>query len=500
MSEIIPFQRSLDPALPTVCGNVDYRRFEAELSRMDEILRLSGSEQLFVGLSLEAWEGRLEGTLPSTKQRLAHQQQSYRALRCTLLQRILGEGYRGMSRRLAECPLFQWFCGLDRLEVVKVPGKSQLQRYADWLPAEQMDRVVGGLLQAAASPDEQGANPLKLAQQIELDTVWLDGTCVEANIHFPVDWVLLRDGTRTLMKATGLIRRHGLKHRMQEPEHFISQMNKLCMGMTHSGKQAESKKARKGVLRRMKQLSKLIETHAQWHRALLDEHWEQTDWTRKQAEQVIERIDQVLLELPQARKQAHERIIGERMVKNEDKILSLYDSDVHVIVRGKAGAKVEFGNTLLIGEQAQGLVVDWLLYRESAPADSGQLPGSLERMEARFGQGVIEALAGDRGFDSESNRELLDQKGIFNGLCPRQPWQLKRRRHSGRFQWLQRRRSQIEGRIGILKNDFLGRPLRSKGFASRELSVVWSVLAHNLWVLARLERVEEAGSSQARAA
>ena len=41
---------------------------------------------------------------------------------------------------------------------------------------------------------------------------------------------LLRDATRTLMKATHLIRKHGLKHRMpQEPLEFLSEMNTLCM-------------------------------------------------------------------------------------------------------------------------------------------------------------------------------------------------------------------------------------------------------------------------------
>ena len=51
---------------------------------------------------------------------------------------------------------------------------------------------------------------------------------------------------------------------------------------------------------------------------------------------------------------------------------------------------------------------------------------------------------------------------------------------------MQKRRAQTEGRIGILKNDFLGRPLRSKGFEHRELAVAWAVLAHNLWLIAGL--------------
>jgi len=287
---------------------------------------------------------------------------------------------------------------------------------------------------------------------------------------------------------------------MQEPGHFLRAMNQQCMAMAQAGKQADSKKARKRVLRRMKALTGVVRKHARRHREALDQHWQQTDWTRKQAEQVLARIDGVLAQVPPAVKQAHERIIGERAVKSADKILSLYEPDLHVIVRGKAGAEVEFGNTLLLVEQAQGLVVDWHLYEESAPADSRQLPGSLARLEARLGAGVITALGGDRGFDSAANRELLRGKAIFNGLCPRGVAELKRRRHGARFGQVQRRRSQTEGRIGILKNDFLGQPLRAKGYPNRAMGVVWSVLAHNLWVIARLERAESSQATLRKAA
>jgi hypothetical protein len=345
-----------------------------------------------------------------------------------------------------------------------------------------------------------GVNRLLLANDLELDTVWMDTTCVEANIHFPVDWVLLRDATRTLMKATGRIRDHGLKGRMQEPGHFLRQINQQCIAMAQAGKTADSQKTRKRVLRVMKKVVGVVRGHAKRHRDLLDAHWQETDWTRPQAEQVLARIDRVLEQLPAALKQAHERIIGERLVPNDQKILSLYEPDVHVIVRGKAGAEVEFGNKLLIVEQAQGLVLDWHLYQESAPADCRQLPASLTRLESRLEAGTVRAVGGDRGFDSADNRKLLEDKGLFNGLCPRGVKELKRRRHAARFGAIQRRRSQIEGRIAILKHDFLGQPLRAKGYESRKLGVIWSVLAHNLWVLARLESIQPVEAAVPKAA
>ena len=66
----------------------------------------------------------------------------------------------------------------------------------------------------------------------------LDSTCVKANIDFPTDWVLLRDGVRSLMEATLLIRRAGLRVRMQPPEAFLRRMNRLSMEMTQQTRRA----------------------------------------------------------------------------------------------------------------------------------------------------------------------------------------------------------------------------------------------------------------------
>jgi hypothetical protein len=484
---ILPFQPTLCPALPVVLGNADYQDFADRLHRMDQLLLASGVEKSFVEQSLARYDQQFPAA--TTKARARHQRHSYRALRCNVLRGLLGEDYRGLSRRLAEGPLFRWFCGLEELAAVRVPGKSTLQDYAHWLPVETMRPLLEQLILAAHQPAR--ASALELAHGLELDTVWLDTTCLKTNIHFPVDWVLLGDAVRTLMKATRLIRTHGLKQRMESPETFLKAMNRLSMQMTFARRVQDSKKQRKKILRLMKQQIKVVAGHARRHRALLDQDWNQTDWTRPQAEQVLRRMDGVLALLPQAQKQAHERIIGERRVDNADKVLSLYETDTRVIVRGKAGGEVEFGNTLLLAEQRDGVIVDWQLHRASAPADARQLAESVARLETAYGLGTIRAVGTDRGFSSAANETLLAAKEIYDGICPKNPARLKERMAEERFVQLQRRRSQTEGRIAIFKNGFLGRPLRAKGFDHREMAVTWQVLTHNLWVLARLEQKQE---------
>jgi hypothetical protein len=489
--------------LPTIEGNVDYLTLRGQLTTMDELLRTSGVENEFVMRSLVHWiktlseskaeqielsgEGRsgvirLEELIRG-EQQVRFQEHSIRALRCTIARTLLGESFRDFAARLADSPLLQWFCQVGQLDRVRVPAKSTLQRYGSWLPEEEMREVINGLVRKAGAALEDGKQVLELEEPLDLSAMFLDTTCVKANIHFPIDWVLLRDGVKSLMQSVELIRSHGLKSRMCEPQEFITKINRLSMEMSHTRRKKNGNKERKRVLREMKRIVTVVRAHAKRYRTLLDLNWQATDWTRPQAEQVLKRIDSVLEALPAAVKQAHERIIGERQVANDDKLLSLFEPDIHVIVRGKAGEEVEFGNLLVLGEQRDGLIMDWELFKEDVPADVRLVRPSVQRAESGL-QVAIKSLVTDRGFDNKSNVKWLEGRGTFAGLCPRDPRALREAMKDEHFAQAQRRRAQTEARVAIFKNEFLGRPMRSEGFENRALQVAWGVLTHNLWVLA----------------
>jgi len=455
------------------------------LEHIDTLLRDAGVERDLILRALKRWSVAAKRTVTAREQ-TKFQQRSRRALRCAILQTLLQEDHRGFSWQLAGNALYQWFCGIDALDVVRVPSKSEVQRFAHWPPAGEMRSVIDGLLKGAI----QKPKKLGLREALDLEEYFLDSTCLKANVHFPTDWVLLRDGVRTAMKATLLIRKAGLRGRMAAPEEFLRRMNRLSIQMMQQARRSGSKKGRKRVLRQMKKLVGVVRGHARRHREFLDRRWEETDWTRPQVDQILRRLDGVLELLPRAQKQAHERILGARPVANAEKVLSLYDTDVRVIVRGKAGAEVEFGNTALIGENRQGVILDYQLFRESAPADSQLLFESLLRVWEGTGRHVG-AVVTDRGFASASNSGARKEGGTFDGLWPRKPAELSRRMQEEKFARLQRRRAQTEARIGILKHGFLGQPMRAKGFAHRQLALAWGVLTHNLWMLARMKKVKK---------
>ena len=494
MKKIVPEQMDLSRELPVVIGNVDYQEFAWRLVETDRLLRQSGIEDDFVETAMLRWEeegrrrARKEGRAyrePGGKN-LARMQGIFRqALRCNIARLLTEKEYRPFSMRMADSALLQWFCGTKRFEEIRVPSKSTLERYDKMAPEEDVRTLVNRLNNQAVN------GQVGLKRELDLEAYFSDATCVKAAIHFPTDWVLLRDGVRTLVKVILVIRGHGLKNRMPEPERFVRQINGLSISMSQSRRRADSKKRRKQVLRQMKKLNRVVMRHARQYREKLAEGWqEHTDLTEGAVAQILKRIDGVLERLPLGIKQAHERIIGERRVENADKILSLYERDIHVIVRGKADAEIEFGNTLWLGEQSDGLIIDWELLKDQSPGDTKLFRSSMDRIQEVFGR-YPNSAAGDRGLWSKDNQRWLEDEGIFSALCPRDVNDLRKRLKDERFVELQKRRGQTEGRIGIIKNDFLGRPLRSKGFEHRELAVAWAVLGHNLWLLAGLRWAEE---------
>ena len=481
------YQPFLRPDLPQVFGPKEYREERALFIRIDEILIASGLEGEFITLAMA--DHGFDLAKSSAKQTENFCRNSVLALRSNIARHFKDMDHREFCTRLADSPLLQWFLQIGRVNKIKVFAKSSSDRFSRWISEaglRSINNKLISLLSAPASGVELA--PFNLKNLVSFDDIFFDSTCLKAPIHFPVDWVLLRDVTRTLMKATVLIRRTGLRQRMpQEPLEFLSDMNTLCMKMTAKNRTKDGTKHRKAVLREMKTLSKRIAKHARKHLDLLTTRGHETDLTKGQIEQISQRIQDILSQLPAAIKQAHERIIGGRKLPNKDKILSLYDPDAQVIVRGKSNAEVEFGNNLWLGETREGFIADYLLEKQKT-SDAKQIQPAISRLVSEQHLAVGNVW-GDRALHSAANEEFLKTHKIRSGLCPRNVIDLADRLESepGMREGL-KRRAGTEARISILIRDFMGKPARAKGFAHRELMVGWAVLSHNLWVLARLER------------
>ena len=487
---IIAFQPALRPPLPLVIGSVDYDDQRRLFVRMDAILSEAKLDADF--LAYASKDQGIDLAKLAAKKAAAFAQFSFVCLRSNIARRLLGLAHREFCARLADSPLLQWFLHVGQIDQVKVFAKSTSHRFDRWLSEESVlkinDRLIAlSIVKPSAAEPKL---PFDLLEPIEVNDAFFDTTCLKTPMHFPVDWVLLCDAVRTLMKGTICIRKAGLKTRMpQEPADFMRDMNKLCMAMTAQRRAAESKKRRKAILRQMKKLAKRVEGHAQAHLDALATRRAETELSAGQARVIAQRLENVIEQLPAAIKQAHERIIGGRQVKNADKILSLYDDHIQVIVRGKAGAEVEFGNKFSLVEIRQGLIIDYHLHRDN-PSDPKLVEPSVKRMIEDM-KLPLGKLWTDRGMFSKSNEELLAAHGIESGLCPRNPEMLKERLAQPGQREGMKRRGSTEARIAIFKNVILNNPMREKSIEARAQACGWAVLSHNLWVLARMPCISD---------
>jgi hypothetical protein len=263
----------------------------------------------------------------------------------------------------------------------------------------------------------------------------------------------------------------------------------MAIAMTKSVRKTESKKTRKSLFRDLKSHLKICEAHGHRYLKVLQRDWAKTDLSERQAEQISKRKLNVLDQVDAIIHQAHERIIGERQVRNKGKILSLYEKHAQVYKRGKAGADVEFGTQLFIAETQDGLIVNWDMHDDVPRHDSKFMKPCIEGLSENGLKPKM--ISGDRGFSAKNISDYLSENKIEDNICPKNRELLERKLKSKKFRAAANRRSQTEGRIGILKNKFLSGHLTTKGFEQQKIQVAWAILTHNLWVAARKMKVRE---------
>lgn len=475
----IPFQLRIKPQIPTVYGPLDYRIFRSELCEIDNILTNSGVEDAFLLKTIE----NASGSGKRNFQRLSM------ALRSTILGTLLNESYRDLAFRFADSMLCQWFIGTPIGS--KTPSKSTLAAYEKYWKKDEIESFIHDLNSILNTP-EKAKELISADAPLDFKRFYADSTCIQANIHHPVDWVLLRDAVRTIIAAIKTIRNQGLFHRMPSPDGFLTMVNKLSMAMTQASRNRNGKKAQKNTFRKMKRLMRTVEQHGLRYHSLLDKNWKKTNWSRKQADHVLKRISAVTAQIDDIIHLAHNRIVRGEVAKNADKVLSLYERDVHVIKRGKAQAEIEYGNGFYMAEQENGFIVDWDFFQGKPKSDTKILPETLDRLESRYD---VASMSTDRGFNSKRNSRTIHKRAVFDATCPRNIQELQdRSKNDSQFCAEQKRRAQTEARIGIFKGSFLHRKLRRKGFASKEKKVLWAIFTHNIWVAARLSlRNQEVG-------
>lgn len=502
-------------ALPVESGSIDFIKYKLMLEKIDQLLDQSHLESRLKEIAIknerEEDERKKKERLKIIKENKGKKEEeresvpvlrpksdsqirryaSY-ALRCTIARFLSQLSYRSFSVRLADSILLRDFCGyFSPHSPDETPSKSTLQRFESQFDTETLREVADMLLLAASDEKSDLFNKHNgLLYRCDTDYLFLDSTCAKLDIHFPVDWVLLKDSVKSIIQSIIQIRSYGILHRMPTPEEFLSNVNNIAIQMSNSSNGPGSKKQRKTIFRKLKKLLRNTSEHGYRYLQKLESNWKDTDLSEAQKNQIVKKLKHTLDLVPDVIYQAEERIIGERQVPNDKKILSLHEEHAKVYNRGKAGSQVEFGLQLLLGENLDGMITHWDLYKNIPRPDYKHTQDVINRIESMKEECRPHQLVGDRGFFSANSEKKIENADLISNMCPKNPKVLKERLSDEGFKDVAKRRAQTEGRVGIMKNNFLGRKIRVHGFEAQERHVAWAVLAHNLWVLSRFPYID----------
>ena len=318
------------------------------------------------------------------------------------------------------------------------------------------------------------------------NTLRVDCTVVQTDVHHPTDNTLLWDVVRVVTRLVG-----GLKKAVQQRIRGFHNRKRVAR-------------------RRMQEIQRM--TPRQRHERQTEKYRELIGVTEEvvtSARKVVEQTEKARgkdraaeLAIPAIRKeinhycklgdrvidQARRRVLEGEQVPNAEKIFSIFEAHTDLIKRGKVQTPLEFGHKVFLAESAQGLITQYEVL-EGNPNDEHHVEPSLKRHKKMFGH-IPELYSTDRGFFSEKNVQSCKQEGVKVVCIPQCGGQKTAKRKayekSPAFKKGQRFRAGIEGTISVL---FRGRGMkrcRDEGRKRFELWVGAAVLANNLMRIAAL--------------
>ena len=309
-----------------------------------------------------------------------------------------------------------------------------------------------------------------------------DTFVVKANVHYPTESSLIRDGVRKIIKTAVLLAALVGARGWRQHQHLFKNVKKLA-------RQCDRVATKKGP-----GYQERLKGH---YRDLL-----------KEAEAIVERASDLEADARRGRgangrafladKMAHycrltEQVCGtarRRMLQGEDvpnneKLFSIFEPETQLFKRGKAGEPVQFGHLALVVEDAAGFICHYKVLAKDEQERAVVVP-EMRGLQKRFG-GKIESASFDRGFHSPENQKELAK--IFAHPCVPTTGSHKSQRQEEtatvEFRAARQRHPGIESAIGALQSGNGLKRCRDHSYVGFRRYVGLGILGRNLHVLGK---------------
>jgi IS5 family transposase len=378
-------------------------------------------------------------------------------------------GYELLCREVADSISWQRFCRIPLGG--RVPHPTTLVKLTRRVGPAAVAQLNQTLLANAAS------HKLLRTHKVRADT-----TVVEANVCYPTDAGMLAKAISKLAHTIGRVQAAGGATRTRTRDRRRAarrRAHQLARSL-----RARSGQAKQQVAERTAELVGLAERAAADAARVARNARRQLDRADSQASgrltRLVEDLQITIERTQQVIGQARTRLAGQTP-DGATRLVSLHDPDARPIVKGRLGKPVEFGYKAQATDNADGVVLDYLV-EVGNPADAPLLVPAIQRIIQQTGR-VPGAATADRGYGEAAIDDDLHALGVEQVAIPRKGTPGAARQaheHTRSFRRLVKWRTGSEGRISHLKHRYGWDRTLMDGIDGARIWCGHGVLAHNL--------------------
>ena len=383
-------------------------------------------------------------------------------LRVLIVKQMNGFSYEDLAFHLGDSSAYRAFCRIDISE--PPPTKSTLQRNIKLVTPESLESINRMLvLHASAKGVESGRK------------IRTDSTVVESAIHEPSDSSLLWDSVRVLVR---LMNQAGALVDVTFTDHS-RRAKRRALAIRNTG----SNDKRRALYRDLLRVAQHTINDAKQVMDILTAHPFNDMRVKIIASRLSEELNQIMDLAGRVWDQAYRRVILGGSVPSNEKIVSIFEPHVDIIVKDRR--ETLYGHKLFITAGASGMIPDAIV-ESGNPADAALAVNMVKRQIEIYGRQPNQA-AFDGGFASKSNLQEIKELGVHDVAFSK--GRGLRVTEMVKSSWVYRRlrnfRAGVEGVISFLKRCFCLDRCPWSGLTSFKAFTWGSIVAANLLILAR---------------
>jgi hypothetical protein len=323
---------------------------------------------------------------------------------------------------------------------------------------------------ANASQTDNNAHTLETTNETDKPNrgkLLLDATCVPSDIRFPTDLSLLNEAREKTEKMIDIIWEHLKEPHRQKP---LTYRKKARNAYLAKAKKRGKKGIRKAVGKQLNYLARNL-NHLDKLNQEANEKGIENIYTQSEIEQMA-----IIRMLYAQQKEMYDN----KTHRIPDRIVSLWQSWIRPIVRGKAKAPVEFGAKLeisVVNGFSSIEKISWDNFNES----QGLIP-AVERYKGKYGH-YPEAVLADKLYRNRKNLAYCNERGIrLSGpKLGRPPKDEKKTKAHKKLEYQDScERNEVEGKFGVAKRKFSLDCLKTKLKETSETNIGLTFFTMNL--------------------